>query len=158
MLKIVRSLISHPEPILDKSAEENRIVVATCVLLLEMAHSDGEFHDMEGLVVEDLLARKYEMPPEARKELIEYAKEKSDASIDLHQFTRQINENFTEEEKMQVVRTLWRIVYADGVLDRYEDYLMRKLVKLLRLSHRQMIEAKVKVLDEVGRENIQPGG
>jgi hypothetical protein len=34
---------------------------------------------------------------------------------------------------------------------------MRKLVKLLRLSHRQMIEAKVKVLDEVGRENIQPG-
>ncbi len=157
MLKIVRSLISRPEPISDKPSEENRIVVATCVLLLEMAHSDGEFHDMEGLVVEDLLARKYDMPPEARKELIEYARKKSDASIDLHQFTRQINENFTEEEKMQVVRTLWRIVYADGVLDKYEDYLMRKLVKLLRLSHRQMIEAKVKVLDEVGRENIQPG-
>ena len=157
MLKIVRSLISRTEPISDKPSEENRIVVATCVLLLEMAHSDGEFHDMEGLVVEDLLARKYDMPPEARKELIEYARKKSDASIDLHQFTRQINENFTEEEKMQVVRTLWRIVYADGVLDKYEDYLMRKLVKLLRLSHRQMIEAKVKVLDEVGRENVQPG-
>ena len=117
---------------------------------------DGTY-DMEGLVVEDLLARKHAMPPEARKELIEYAGRKSDASIDIHQFTRQINESFTEEEKLQVVRTLWRIVYADGVFDKYEDFLMRKLVTLLRLSHRQMIEAKVRVLDEVGRENIRPG-
>ena len=157
MLKIIRTLISPPGAVSEKPAEKDRIVVATCVLLLEMAHSDGEFHDMEGLVVEDLLARKYDMPPEARKELIEYARKKSDASIDIHQFTKQINENFTEEEKMQVVRTLWRIVYADGVLDKYEDYLMRKLVKLLRLSHRQMIEAKVRVLDEVGRQNVRPG-
>ena len=48
-------------------------------------------------------------------------------------------------------------LYADGVLDKFEDYLMRRLVKLLGLSHSQMIEAKVKVLDEVGRENIRPG-
>ena len=157
MLKIIRNLISHRSPDSDEPAAEDRIAVATCVLLLEMAHSDGEFHDMEGLVVEDLLARKYDMPPEARKELIEFARNKSDASIDLHQFTRQINENFTAEEKMQVVRTLWRIVYADGVFDKYEDFLMRRLVTLLRLSHRQMIEAKVRVLDEVGRENVRPG-
>ena len=157
MLKILKSLISPSEPAAEGPAEEDRIVVATCVLLLEMARSDGEFHDMEALVVEDLLARKFDMPPEARKELIELAGEKSDASIDLHRFTRQINESFTEEEKLQVVRTLWRIVYADGVFDKYEDFLMRRLVTLLRLSHRQMIEAKVRVLDEVGRENIRPG-
>ena len=157
MLKIIKTLISPSEPAADKPAEEDRLVVATCVLLLEMARSDGEFHDMEALVVEDLLARKFDMSPEARKELIEYAGAKSDASIDLHQFTRQINESFTEEEKLQVVRTLWRIVYADGVFDKYEDFLMRRLVTLLRLSHRQMIEAKLRVLDEVGRENIRPG-
>jgi len=157
MLKIIKSLISPSELASEGPAEEDRIVVATCVLLLEMARSDGEFHDMEALVVEDLLARKFDMPPEARKELIEYAGEKSDASIDLHQFTRQINESFTEEEKLQVVRSLWRIVYADGVFDKYEDFLMRRLVMLLRLSHRQMIDAKVRVLDEVGRENDRPG-
>jgi uncharacterized tellurite resistance protein B-like protein len=157
MLKIIKSLISPSEPVSEGPAEEDRIVVATCVLLLEMARSDGEFHGMEALVVEDLLARKFDMPPEARKELIELAEEKSDASIDLHRFTRQINESFTEGEKLQVVRTLWRIVYADGVFDKYEDFLMRRLVTLLRLSHRQMIEAKVRVLDEVGRENVRPG-
>ena len=43
------------------------------------------------------------------------------------------------------------------MFDKYEDFLMRRLVTLLRLSHRQMIEAKVRVLDEVGRENIRPG-
>ena len=157
MLKMISDLISSPRPAAEKPAEEDRIAVATCAVLLEMAHSDGEFQDMEVLVVEDLLEKKYDMPPEARKELIEYAGEKRDASIDLYQFTKKINLNFNEEEKMQVVRTLWRIVYADGVFDKYEDYLMRKLIKLLGLSHRQMIKAKVKVLDEVGRENIRPG-
>ena len=110
---------------------------------------------MESQVVEDLLAKKFDVPPDARKELIEYAGEKRTASIDLYRFTRQINENYSEEEKVHVVETLWRVVYADGVLDRYEDYLMRKLVKLLRISHGQMIKAKLKVLDEVGRENIR---
>jgi uncharacterized tellurite resistance protein B-like protein len=157
MLKMIGNLISPPGPTAEQAESKDRIAVATCAILLEMAHSDGEFQEMEVLVVDDLLAKKYDMSPEARKELIEYAGEKRGASIDLYQFTKKINLNFSEAEKMQVVRTLWRIVYADGVLDKYEEYLMRKLVTLLGLSHRQMIEAKVKVLDEVGRENIRPG-
>ena len=44
---------------------------------------------------------------------------------------------------------LYDLIYADGVLDKYEDYLVRQLAKLLRLSHGEMIEAKVKVLDEL---------
>ena len=157
MLSLVKKLVSSPEPFPDRVEEEERIAVSACVVLLEMAHSDGEFHEMEGQVVDDLLERKFGMSPEARRELLDYAREKRDDSIDLYQFTNRINETFKDEEKLQVVRTLWRIVYADGVLDRYEDYLMRKLVKLLRLSHGQMIQAKVQVLDEVGRDNIRSG-
>jgi uncharacterized tellurite resistance protein B-like protein len=42
---------------------------------------------------------------------------------------------------------LWRIVYVDGKMDQYEHYLMNKLEKLLRLSHNQLIDAKLKVIN-----------
>jgi uncharacterized tellurite resistance protein B-like protein len=73
-------------------------------------------------------------------------------SHDLFQFAKEINAHFSREEKLEIMDTLWRIIYADGVLDKYEDALIRQLATLLRLTHREMIEAKVAVLDE-----LQPG-
>ena len=54
------------------------------------------------------------------------------------------------EEKLAIMETLWRIVYADGVLDKYEDALARQLAGLLRLSPRQAIDLKLRVLGEQG--------
>jgi uncharacterized tellurite resistance protein B-like protein len=48
------------------------------------------------------------------------------------------------EEKLQIIENVWRIAYADGRLDKHEDYLVHKLATLLRLSHKQLIEAKLK--------------
>lgn len=126
-----------------------RVHVATAVLLLEMAHSDEQFHDMEEVLIRDLLQRKFNLGEESLAEVLELARRERQSSLDLFQFARDINESFTPEEKLEMMETLWRIIYADGVLDKYEDYLVRKLATLLRLSHREMIEAKLKVLDEV---------
>jgi uncharacterized tellurite resistance protein B-like protein len=114
-----------------------------------MAHTDGEFQDMEAVLVRDLLQDKFDLSQEATDELMSIAQRERKESLDLHQFARQINENFSREERLEVMDVLWRIIYADGVLDKYEDYLVRKLATLLRLSHREMIEAKVRVLDEI---------
>ena len=49
-------------------------------------------------------------------------------------------------EKIALVELLWRIIYIDGRLDKHEEYLVRKLATLLHLSHKDMIDAKLKVL------------
>ncbi len=155
MLKRLSNLIgSAPAPVAQPDNKE-RIMVATCVILLEMAHADGEFHEMEAILLEDLINKKFDLTNEDWAELKEFAEKEREGSIDLYQFTRQINENFTLGEKINIVESLWRIIYADGVMDKYEDYLIRRLATLLRVSHKQMIEAKVNILDEIGRENIQ---
>ena len=41
---------------------------------------------------------------------------------------------------------MWTVVYVDGRLDMHEDHLMHKLSDLLRLSHVQLMDIKVKVL------------
>jgi uncharacterized tellurite resistance protein B-like protein len=148
MFDLLRKMLSGG-PVAEPQQEHQRVRVATCVLLLEMAHADEEFHHMEELLIRDLLQRKFDLSAECAAELIEFAQQQRQESLDLHQFARQINADFTIEEKVEVMEVVWRIVYADGVLDQHEDYLVRKIATLLRLSHRQMIEAKVKVLDEV---------
>jgi len=47
---------------------------------------------------------------------------------------------------------VWDVVYADGKLDKHEDYLVHKLAALLRLTHKQLIEAKLKV-KKLGSDN-----
>ncbi len=46
-----------------------------------------------------------------------------------------------------MVELVWDIAYADGSLDRHEDYFVHKLANLLRLTHRQLIDAKLRVKD-----------
>ena len=123
--------------------------MATCVVLLEMAHADEQLHELEERLVRDLLQRKFDLADEDVAELIEYARQERASSLDLFQFTRRINEHFTRAEKLEMMEGLWRLVYADGVLDKYEDYLVRQLATLLRLGHHEMIAAKVRVLDEL---------
>ena len=44
------------------------------------------------------------------------------------------------------IEMIWQVAYADGRLDSHEDYLVHKLATLLRLDHKQLIEAKLKIL------------
>jgi uncharacterized tellurite resistance protein B-like protein len=77
--------------------------------------------------------------------LLEASNEELKGSIDLWQFTNLINHNYSIEEKIRVVEMVWNVVYADGKLDKHEDYLVHKLATLFRLTHKQLIEAKLKV-------------
>ena len=52
-------------------------------------------------------------------------------------------------ERIEIVKTMWRMVYADGKLTDYENYLVRKLADLLGLEHHVMIDAKVAILREI---------
>ena len=74
------------------------------------------------------------------------SKKELDGSIDLWQFTNLINENYSLEEKLDVLKMVWEIAYADGKLDCHEDYLVHKFANLLRLNHKQLINVKLEVL------------
>ena len=121
------------------------IQVATCAVLLEMAKIDSEFSEEEQESLISILKKRYGLSNEDTEELILVSNEELEGSIDLWRFTNLINRNYAIEEKLEIIRTVWEIAYADGKLDQHEDNLMHKLANLLRLSHRQLIETKLKV-------------
>jgi uncharacterized tellurite resistance protein B-like protein len=135
-------------PTLTEEEKTQKIHVATCALLLEMANIDGEFSDTEREYITSALKMGYGLSKEDISELIDATKEELNDSIDLWQFTNRINQNYSLEEKIRIIETVWKVAYADGRLDSHEDYLVHKLAELLRLSHKQLINAKLKVLHD----------
>ena len=135
------------EKSIDASGQEtgHNIHVATCALLVEIARIDGTFTQEEMETVLTILKEKYGLSQEHADALIAEAERQLEESVDLWQFARLINENYSNEEKMDIIETLWQIVYVDGKMDRYEHYLMNKMKNLLRISHNQLIDAKLKV-------------
>jgi uncharacterized tellurite resistance protein B-like protein len=129
-----------------KINQPHKLHVATCAILLEIAKIDGEFDDSEKNDIIAVFKNKYHLADDEIACLIEAAEEELGKSIDLWRFTNQINKNYSPEEKIQIIETIWQIAYADGKLDTHEDYLIHKLSDLLNLSHKDLIEAKLKVL------------
>jgi len=144
MLKRLMQVFAAPA---DRDANESvdKVPLAAAVLLLEVAYADGEFHLSEQELIGTLLKRHFQVEEDCQAELLELAEQARENSSDLHQFTREINQSFSQPEKERIIEAIWQLVYADGRLDRYEEALMRQLGSLIGLSHRQLIEAKLRV-------------
>jgi uncharacterized tellurite resistance protein B-like protein len=146
MLDIMKRFFEKTSPGTEKKDSAHDIRVATCALFLEMADIDGEFSEQEMEQMLTILKRDYGLSDKHATALIETSRKELKGSIDLWQFTNRINQNYSLEEKLEIITLIWRIAYADGRLDQHEDYLVHKLANLLRLNHKQLIDAKVKVL------------
>lgn len=130
--------------------EQDPLHLATAAVLLEIAYADGDFSLVEGGDVVGFLQRAFALTPESSRELIEEAEELRNRTIDHFSLTNFIRKTASFDERVEMVKTMWRIVYADRKLTDYENYLVRKLADLLGLEHKVMIEAKVAVLKELG--------
>ena len=125
---------------------ERDVIVAIGALFLEMGRIDETFTDQETAKVISILTHKYGLSGEDADALLDEADRELKESVDLWQFARVINDRYSIAKKEKLIERLWQIVYVDGKMDKYEHYLMNKLSKLLGLSHKQLIDAKLKVL------------
>ena len=149
MIDIVKRFFSKsasPDLKSAKHETQHDLRVATCALFLEMARIDETFTPEEMDNILTILKEKYGLSQEHADALVAEADKELAESVDLWQFARLINENYTIDEKINIIEILWQMVFVDGKMDRYEHYLMNKLKNLLRLSHDQLIDAKLKVL------------
>ena len=126
------------------------LLLATAAVLLEIAYADGTFTPAEDGNVADFLARRFSLDPDDAHDLMGAADEIRKKTVDHFALTHYIRKNTPLAERIEIVKTMWRLVYSDGTLTDYEGYLVRKLADLLGLEHHVMIDAKSAVLRELG--------
>ena len=124
--------------------------LATAAVLLDIAYADGTFTPAEDGNVAAFLAQRFSLSPEDAQELMEAAEEIRRKTVDHFALTHYIRKNSPLDERIEIVKTMWRLALSDGTLTDYEGYLVRKLADLLGLEHHVMIDAKSAVLRETG--------
>ncbi len=140
MFKSIKSLLGGQRPAKDKPTTR----LAVTILLLEAGFVDGECSPAEQAKVRRAIQRQFNLTDSEAEQLISQARQERQETVDLWQFSNQINNDFSEAQKIQIMETAWQIFYADGILDSDEDQYAHTLAKLLRLSHEQLIAAKLK--------------
>jgi uncharacterized tellurite resistance protein B-like protein len=130
--------------------DAERLQVATCALLLEVAHADDEYSDDEVATIMALVGRRFALSAEQTADLLHVADAERKRSGDLYQFARLVNNSFSRERKLAVLELLWQVVYSDGMLEAHEDALMHKMGTLLGVRHEELMALKVKVKRDKG--------
>ncbi len=149
MLGVFKNIFDGSNKEQNDGDRELKLRVATCVLLLEAATADSNFSSEEQEKIIQILKSRFQMDDTSVKELIDKSTMEKKNSTDLWYFTNLINENLDNEEKYDLMELVWGVIYSDGTLDKFENYIAHKLLNMLNLDHSRFIELKMKVKNEV---------
>jgi len=137
----------------DKSYHhEKQLQIATAAIFVEMAKADGDFSDEEREHIVVSLKNRFGLEEEYVHDLIEHSHAELKDSISLYEFSGVINERFTFEDKFVLLKNLWRLIYTDKSLDKYEDHLIKMIGGMLQMEHKQIINAKMLIRQELNLE------
>ncbi|UCH64857.1 MAG: TerB family tellurite resistance protein [Ignavibacterium sp.] len=128
---------------------QKQLQVATSALFIEMARADGVFSVEEREQVISSLQNQFGLEVEYVNDLVELSKTQLSDSISLYEFSSIINEHFSNDDKLELLKNLWRLIYTDKKLDKYEDRLIKIIGGMINIEHKQIINTKMFVRDEL---------
>lgn len=131
---------------------ENKRQLACAALLIEVATIDRQFDEREVATMHSVLQQKFGISEEECQTLTELAQSEFQDATSTYQFTRLVNDHCSYEEKFALVKGMWAIAWADGELDKYEEYIIRKVSELIYVAHGDFIRAKQLAREERVKE------
>ena len=105
--------------------------LATTSLMILTAKYDGEFDEVEKAEILKMIRDFYGFDKIKIDRIFETALSLTEKANDIHQFTSELNKSLNDDEKLSIIKMLWKIVIADGRIDDYENALIRKISGLL---------------------------
>ena len=125
---------------------ERRFELAAAALMIEVARADFSQTEDERQVLLSLMRDTFALSELELAAIEQQAQEEVDQSICLHGFVSTINETASYDDKVLLITSLWKVAYADGDLDKYEEHLIRRVADLLYVPHDAFIRAKLSAL------------
>jgi uncharacterized tellurite resistance protein B-like protein len=126
------------------NVSEHSLQIATAALLIEMMRADAQISKDEKHTITNTMQSKFQLTGEETNALLELAEEKIWKATGYFEFTSLMNKGFSHKQKLKVIEYLWEVAYADGILDKHEEYMVRKIAHLIHVAHKDFIEAKLR--------------
>mgnify|MGYP001261154969 FL=1 len=129
----------------DKKKESDLIKVSA--LLVHAAKIDQNYSSQEQKIIKQTL-REFGADDENLEKILKNGEKIENDSVQILDFTREIK-NMSQENKVKIIETLWRIIYSNNEADMYESNLMRRLSGLLYIDSKLMGDIKKKIKKEI---------
>ena len=124
----------------------NSNLIKICALLIHAAKIDEHFSEKEEKIIKQTML-KIGVKNDHLDKLFSEAIKIEDNSNQILNFTKEVK-NMNEENKIQIIEALWRIIYSNKEADIYETSLMRRLGGLLYVDNKIMGDIKDKIKNE----------
>ena len=133
----------------DPTVDDKTSTKACIALLLETSMADEILDESELMTLKNTLQKDFQIDEDEIDELIDLAKENVEDSTSLYEFTRDINDNLDAAERVKLIESMWKIAYADGNIDKYEEHIIRKVSNLIYVAHSDFIKAKLSAKEQI---------
>ena len=131
---------SHKQEVLNNSSFE--IELTASVLAYEIARSDGDVSEDELSVLTEEIEKMANKVGKEKNEILELVKLHSKDNVSFHEFIEDINKQYTKDDKLMLIKFLWRTAYADGRLDVDEERLIRRIADLVKVKDIEVLKLK----------------
>ena len=113
-----------------------------CALAYEVAKADGAIEEGELNKIKHEIKNKSKELGLNAEEVLFFIEKQSNESVSFNDFINQINDNFSQKEKIQMIEFLWQTAYADNILDIDEERLIRRIADMIRIKDIKVLKLK----------------
>jgi uncharacterized tellurite resistance protein B-like protein len=152
MLDYLKKILSFQE----NSPEDNtyeghkkKIQLAACILFVEIANADNNFSDAEKEKIISTMKNYFNLREDEIRELILLAEERRKTDTSIYEYTNVISRNFSNDDKYELLKIFWNLVFTDRLMDKYEEQIVKKIGMLINVDYRDIISAKIQVKKEL---------
>lgn len=133
----------------DQTAQSDRdLALATAALLVQVSVADGSFDASEKLRLLEELQSHFGLSDADATHILTEAETAHGEASSLYKFTRVVTAELDQDGRQEIVRLLWRIAFADNVIDNFEANALAKIANLLGVSTEDRIRLKHEVRAE----------
>ena len=118
------------------------IELTASVLAYELARSDGSITQEELSILMSEIEKIAEKVGKEKEELFRIIKIYSKESVSFYEFVEDINQNYSKQEKLNLLKLMWKTAYTDKKLDVNEEKLIRRLANLINIKDMDVLKLK----------------
>ena len=124
-----------------KEKPKNLKLIALC-LAFEVANADNDIDVREMDLILQKIKESIDVSVLTEKEIFDVIQEESEKRVSFYDIINDINKNLDKREKIDILKMLWEIAYADKVLDVDEERLIRRSAEMLGIKPSVVLQTK----------------
>ena len=124
-----------------KEEPKNLKLVALC-LAFEVANADNDIDIREKDLILEKIKESVDVSVLTEKEIFDVIQEESQKRVSFYDIIHDINKNLDKKEKVDVLKMLWEIAYADKVLDVDEERIIKRSAEMLGIKPSIVLQTK----------------